>query len=96
MWGKIEEIKACKDSKFGAQKYQIKLVGVEELLWVFGKDLSVGVVEKYKLGTRLPKNARAHVNRGYVERQIKFRAQVIIVNIFDVCCYIIAIPCLLI
>ena len=79
LWGKIESIKSCKNCKFGAKKYEVKLVGVEELLWVFAKDLSPGVVKNYKSDKPLPKYAKARVNRGYVETQKKFNAQVMIV-----------------
>lgn len=76
LWGKLEEIKSCKDAKFGQKKYQIKLVGVAKLVWVFATDLSNGVLESHKLEEPLPKNAKVRVNRGYVETQQKFLKQV--------------------
>ena len=76
LWGKIAEILACKTTKFGAKKYQIKLVDVENLIWVTARHLSKGVVESYNEGSDLPKNAKAQVDRGYVNIQKKSVAQV--------------------
>ena len=42
LWGKLEAIKASKKDKFNQKKYQVKLVGVEKLIWVFAKELSAG------------------------------------------------------
>ena len=89
LWGKLEAIKSCKDSKFGGKKYEVKLVGVEKIIWVLAKDLSAGVVEKYNLDEPLPKNAKVHVNRGYVQTQ-KLNAQVMIVCLY-VCSLVIAV-----
>ena len=76
LWGKIEEIMSTKTSKFGAQKYQIKLVDVAKLIWVFTKNLSTGVVESHNNGKTIPKNAKARVDRGYVDKQKTFFSQV--------------------
>lgn len=76
LWGKIEEILACKTTKFGAKKYQIKLVDVETLVWVTARHLSKGAVESYNEGSNLPKNSKAQVDRGYVNIQKKNVLQV--------------------
>ena len=76
LWAKLEVIKACSQSKFNTIKYQVKLVGVEKLIWVFAKDLSEGVVENHQLKQRLPKNAKVRVDRGYVQTQKQFLKQV--------------------
>ena len=76
LWGKLEGIKVCKQAKFNQTKYQVKLVGVEKLIWVFGRDLSEGVVERHKLEQPLPKHAKVRVDRGYVQTQKQFLKQV--------------------
>ena len=71
LWGKIARIVAVKTTKFSQKKYQVKLVGVDKLLWVYAHELSKGVVDSFKSGT-LCKNAKALVDRGYVLEQRKF------------------------
>lgn len=58
-----------------AKKYHVKLVGVEQLIWVLAKDLSAGCVSSADAGRSLPKHAKACVNRGYVEKQKTFLSQ---------------------
>ena len=75
LWGKVERIDTSKTSKFGAKKYHVKLVGVEQLIWVLSKDLSPDCATSADAGRSLPKNAKAYVNRGYVEKQRAFLSQ---------------------
>ena len=72
LWGKVERIDGSKEAKFGAKKYHVKLVGVEKLIWILAKDLSAGCVSSVDAGRSLPKHAKAHVNRGLVEKQKEF------------------------
>ena len=41
LWGKIEEIKRYTTTEIFDKKYQSKLLGLDKLLWVIAKDLSV-------------------------------------------------------
>lgn len=75
LWGKIESIVASKTTRFASKKYQVKLVGVEKLIWVLDKELSTGVVAAHHSGNTLPKHAKARVDRGYVTKQKEFLLQ---------------------
>ena len=77
---------SCKTTKFGAKKYQIKLVGIEKSIWVTGNHLSSGVVAGYDEGSTLPKNAKAQVDRAYVDKQKKSITQVPFVMINEDAC----------
>ena len=73
LWCIIEDILTDKVSRFGIQKkYHVKLVGVTKELWVHEKQLSAGVAECYQAGLKLPKKAKAYVDRGYSAEQKKF------------------------
>lgn len=74
LWGKIEVIKQCKTTIFDTTKYQLKLVGVDTLLWVNEKDLSEGVAKMYQTDGSLEKNAKARVNRVHVKKHNAFLA----------------------
>ena len=74
LWGKIEEIKRCTTTAIFGKKYQLKLLGVDKLLWVIAKDLSKGVVETYDTDGSLLKNGKACVDRVYVKQQESFLA----------------------
>ena len=75
LWGKIERIVGSKTTRYGSEKYQVKLVGVDKLIWVLGKELSKGVLESHKSGSTLAKTAKALVDRGYVTEQRNFLTQ---------------------
>ena len=66
---KIEKILECKESTTRLVKFKLKLCGIEKSVWVADINLSRGVVTNYKAGLALPRNAKAHVDRGYAEKQ---------------------------
>lgn len=76
LWGKVEEILECKPTRVGDSiKYQIKLVGVAQLLWVHEKDLSKGVHKTYQADGSLVKGARVYVDRVHVTKQRTYLSQ---------------------
>lgn len=74
LWTLIEDIKVCKSSPFCGRKYQLKLVGVDDLVWVSERDLSEDVGKNYQNDGSLAKHAKARVNRALYVKQKTFLA----------------------
>ena len=66
----MESVIETRETKFG-KKFLIKLIGVENRIWVQMKDLSAGVATNFEQRTPLPKNSRALINRGFAVQQAK-------------------------
>ena len=78
LWGQLEKILECKPARYGdGKKYEVKLIGVDQTVWVHQKDLSKGVQKNYEADGGLIKGARALVNRGFVDKQNKYFSKVI-------------------
>ena len=67
----MESVIETRETKFG-KKNLIKLIGVENRIWVQMKDLSAGVATNFEQRTPLPKNSRALINRGFAVQQKKY------------------------
>ena len=65
-----------RETKFG-DKFLTKLFGVDDAVWVQQKDLSAGVAECFKTQNPLPKKAKSHVNRGFVEKTKRHGTQLL-------------------
>ena len=73
LWARIEEIKECKPARHGTgNKYHLKLLGVQRLVWANDKHLSKDVHKRFQTDGTLVKNAKAYVNRGFATEQQKF------------------------